>query len=657
MISTNTRKRVLGVVLVLALVATYVLVSWRGAAKPDADEDVRIAVGPEPTIVDIQPSSAPPGGTIAVHFASELEPRGETMEVLAIIDGVEVSPLEVRGDEAVFRVPDLAHGTADLRISLAGLESASRPLPIESPNYTKIIRNVVGGLALVIFGLLTLSRAFRHRAGASLRRRVGGLTRSMRSSASFGAAIGGVTQTSTLAAALALPSAERRLLSFSSAVVLVLAAHVGAVAVGAVLPLAASREAPLVIAVGMILRLTATEKRGRSTAKIVTGVGLLLFGAHMLRSGFAPLAEQPSVLLGLRHLDVTSLAGLMLAASFGAFAAFVTQGPGVVFVLVLSVSQATSFLSLDQALAILVGTSVASALSTTLVSWPLGRTSRRIALAHGILALVTVVLMWLMLPWLPDLVTTLLGTNPDKIDRGKKLLHPNVGAHLAVGFISMQWLATLVVLPVVRRLSKKLRPAYARSATKELGPSVQPISAVLIEQKRVLEEMQLVLEGRGDGVAKLERHLDRARELADAHLAQASAGSTDTDTLVSILSVEQSLEQVRYTVERAARRGVRLEGEGGAFILKMHALLLAGLDDAATLVGGGGGPEIDDLRAREIQINATEAAFREHLRGQIEAGDDANSTNLLRLAELANGYETVGNQLYRLGLGLVPEDF
>ncbi|KIG18987.1 Sodium-dependent phosphate transporter [Enhygromyxa salina] len=628
--------------------------SWIEAEQPDAAADVRIPLGRKPRIVDVQPSSAPPGGTIVVHFVSEVESRED---VFGVVDGVKVTPLDVRGDEVVLRLPDVAHGTADLRISLDGRKSPPRPLPIEAPNYLKTLRNVVGGLALVLLGLLTLTRAFRHRAGATLRRRVGGLTRSIRRSASFGAALGGVTQTSTLAAALALPSAERRLLSFSSAVVLVLAAHVGAVVVGSVLPLAASREAPLVIAVGVILRLTATEQRGRSTAKIVTGVGLLLYGAHMLRSGFAPLAEQPSVLLELRHLDVGSFTGLLLAAAFGAFAAFVTQGPGVVFVLVLSVSQATSFLSIDQALAILVGTSLASALSTTLVSWPLGRTSRQIALAHAILAAVTVVVMWLMLPWLPELVATLLNSNPDKLDRGKKLLHPNVGIHLAVGFIVMQSVATLAVLPVVTRLSRLLRPAYARSATKEIGPSLQPISVVLIEQKRALEQMQAVLGGDPDAPAELERHLERARDLADAHLAKASAGSTDTDTLVSILSVAQSMEQVRYTVERAARRGVRLEGEGGRFIAELYGLLLAGLDDATTLIGGGGGPEIDDLRAREIQINATEAALREYLRAQIEAGDDANSANLLRLAELANGYETVGNQLYRLGLGLVPEDF
>ncbi|PRP96001.1 Na/Pi cotransporter family protein [Enhygromyxa salina] len=654
MISTKARKRALGFVLALLLVGVYALVSWIEAEQPDAAADVRIPMGAKPRIIDVQPSSAPPGGTVVVHFVSEIESREE---VLAIVDGVKVPPLDVRGDEVVFQVPDVAHGTADLRISLNGRKSPPRPLPIEAPNYLKSIRNVVGGLALVLLGLLTLSRAFRHRAGATLRRRVGGLTRSMRSSMTFGVAIGGVTQTSTLAAALALPSAERRLLSFSSAVTLVLAAHVGAVMIGSVLPLAASREAPLVIAVGVILRLTATDQRARSTAKIVTGVGLLLFGAHMLRSGFAPLAEQPSVLLDLRHLDVSSLTGLVLAATFGAFAAFVTQGPGVVFVLVLSVTQATSFLSVDQALAILVGTSVASALSTTLVSWPLGLTSRRIALAHGILALASVLVMWLMLPWLPELVATLLRSDPEEIDRGKKLLHPNVGLHLAVGFIVMQCVATLAVFPIVGRLSKLLRPAYSRSPTRELGPSLQPISVVLLEQKRALEQMKVVLEGEPDAPAVLERHLERARELADAHLAQASAGSTDTDTLVSILSVEQSLEQVRYTVERAARRGVRLEGEGGRFIHELHALLLAGLDDAVTLVGGGSGPEIDDLRAREIQINATEAALREFLRAQIEAGDVTDSTNLLRLAELANGYETVGNQLYRLGLGLVPEDF
>lgn len=657
MISVGPRKTWVGLVLALALVLGYFAVSWMGDREPEAGPSAEILAGPRPTIVDIHPPSVPPGGTVVVRFDSS-SAASEGAQVSGRIAGLELAALEVRGDEAVFRVPALAHGEAGLSVVVNGLESPPRPLSIEPLNYAKIMRNIVGGLALVVLGLLTLSRAFRHRAGATLRRRIGSLTRSMRSSLSFGAVIGGVTQTSTLAAALALPSAERHLLSFRSAVTLVLGAHLGAVAVGAVLPLAATREAPLVIAVGVILRLTASEKRGRSTAKLITGLGLLLYGAHTLRSGFAPLAEQPSWLLELRELDVGGPGGLLLTAVLGAAAAFVVQSPGVVFVVVLSVSQATSFLGVDQALAILVGTSAGSAMSTTLVSWPLGQTSRRVALVHGVLALATVVVMWLMIPWLPDVVAAVLGTDPTEIDRGKKILHPNVGLHLSVAFIAMQWLSTLLVLPAVAPLSRKLRPAHARIETRDIPASEIPIGTVVIGQKAALEGMQRALEGDKNAPAEVDAQLERTRSLADAHLGNTTRSSAATETLISILAVQQSLEQVRYTVARAARRGVRLDGEGGRFINELHAQLLAGFEDASTLLGGGGGPDIDELRRREIEINASEAAFREFLQAQIDASDDEDmSAKLLRMAELANGYETVGNQLYRLGLGLIPEEF
>jgi len=658
------KKTGLGLGLALLLVVVYLLVSWGGVSPKSAESGVQVSAGiAEPTIVDVHPDSAPPGGTVAVRFTYERHPSDEGDEdddISALIAGVVVEALEVRGHEAVFRVPELAHGTVDLRLRINGRVSASRSLPIEPLNSAKIFRNIVGGLAFVVLGLLTLSRAFRHRAGATLRRRVGTLTRSMRSSASFGAAIGAVSQTSTLAAALALPSAERRLLSFRSAVIVVVAAHLGAVAVGAVLPLAATRGAPLVIAVGVILRLTASEKRGRATAKLITGFGLLLHGAHMLRSGFAPLAEQPSWLLELRHLDVTTLSGLILAALIGALAAFVAQGPGLVFVVVLSVSQATSFLGMDQALAILAGTAVGSAMSSTLVSWPLGQISRRVAMSHLILAAVSVVLVWGMLPWLPDLVATVLGTDPTKMARGKKILHPNVGLHLAVAFVATQWCSALVLLPAVPWLSKKIRPSHAKRG----GPGASmrgplPIDAVLGVQRLGLEAMQQALEGDASAVVEIDGHLERARELADGHLGRLGEIKAGTDTLVAILAVQQSLEQVRYTAARAVRRGVRVDphSQGGRYVCALYELLIAGLDDAATLLAGGVGPDMDDLRTREIEINATEAGFRDFLRTEIEADDTLDSADMMRMAELANGYETVGNQLYRLGLSLVPDEF
>ena len=641
-------KTGLGLVLVLLLAIAYISTALQqDQGSSDDSELILEAVSSSPTIIDLHPRSVPPGGTLALRFESETQG-----EVRALLGSEELTPIEVYTNEAVFRVPEGIRGKAELSLRVGEAQSAPQLLDIEPLNKAKIARNVAGGLALVMLGLLSLSRAFRRRAGANLRRRVGTLTRSVRKSLTFGVALGGLSQTSTLAAALALPSAERHVLSFRSALIVILAAHVGAVVVGALLPLAATREALLIITAGVILRLTTSDSQGRAIAKMIIGLGLLLHGAHTLRTGLAPLAEQPSWLLELRHLEVMSPGGLLLTALLGGLLAFAAQSPGVAFVLVLSVCQATSFLSVEQGLAILAGTTLGAALSTTMISWPLGLLSRRIALAHGLLALLSLVLMWLMLPWLPDLLTIVLGTNPEELARGKKILRPNISLHLVVGFIAMQAAATALAMLATKTLSRKLNPTEARAAPREIDESTPPVKTALEQQHLALEAMEGILLGDPSAPSHVDAHLERVRRLSEEQL---ETGVTNPDTLIAILAVQQSLEQVRYTVTRAAERGLKIEGESGRCIENIHAHLLAGLDDAIALIDGSGSTDLEELRAREIRINATEADLRARLRR--ESADKPFSSEMLDLAELANGYESVGNQIYRLSLGLLPDDF
>jgi hypothetical protein len=75
----------------------------------------------------------------------------------------------------------------------------------------------------------------------------------------------------------------------------------------------------------------------------------------------------------------------------------------------------------------------------------------------------------------------------------------------------------------------------------------------------------------------------------------------------------------------------------------MHGLLSDGLGLVVAAIAGGAPLDLDGARAREIQMNALEARARAAL---LVAGGGTRKD--LGVLELADAYETAGNQLYRL---------
>ncbi len=119
------------------------------------------------------------------------------------------------------------------------------------------------------------------------------------------------------------------------------------------------------------------------------------------------------------------------------------------------------------------------------------------------------------------------------------------------------------------------------------------------------------------------------------------------------LQVQRSLETVRKQAEhltdsRMAASGGRdrvspLPAEDEATLRDMHGLLSDGLALVVAALAGGAPIDLDGARAREIQMNALEARARAAL---LVAGGGTRKD--LGVLELADAYETAGNQLYRL---------
>jgi len=81
-------------------------------------------------------------------------------------------------------------------------------------------------------------------------------------------------------------------------------------------------------------------------------------------------------------------------------------------------------------------------------------------------------------------------------------------------------------------------------------------------------------------------------------------------------------------------------------IVRMHGLLSQGLDALLASLDGRAAIDVEEARAREIEMNAQEARGRQALLVADHRGADTLAREL-GVLELVDAFESAGNQVYR----------
>ena len=210
----------------------------------------------------------------------------------------ELEVLHASDDELVVRVPErgLRGPRQAARRLRRGRETAASPTTCASSavNHRKLFREVLGGLALLFFGLRLMSRGSRQYTGH----------RSQGCSPASGGApprrwgwgwwSAASPSSPPPRPALVVGLIESHLLAVGPAVAVLLGAQLGAAVAPSVLGLVSTREGLLVVSIGRALaeRWPPTGA-ARRFGKIILGCGLLFFGLHLLRHGLRAAGLRP----------------------------------------------------------------------------------------------------------------------------------------------------------------------------------------------------------------------------------------------------------------------------------------------------------------------------------------------------------------------------
>ena len=165
------------------------------------------------------------------------------------------------------------------------------------------ILNVIGSVALLLWGVRMVRTGLTRAFGAALRRAIGACSRNRFTAFAGGVALTGVLQSSTATALLLASFAGRGLITLSIALAVMLGANVGTTLTAQILSFDLTWVSPLMIAAGVIAFLSSSSDKIRHLGRVAIGLGLMLLSLQLLEQAALPLRASPTFVAVLKGLQ------------------------------------------------------------------------------------------------------------------------------------------------------------------------------------------------------------------------------------------------------------------------------------------------------------------------------------------------------------------
>ncbi|MGC4090442.1 MAG: hypothetical protein QM756_21715 [Polyangiaceae bacterium] len=668
-------RLVLGWLLTVLFIGVYFVL-------PDGDEAIPFSFtpseAPEPStgprqveIVEVTPARPSPGRAVTITFVG----AEDDSKVHAFVGKVDMQVLARGRGALVARLPEnVGPGRAKLRLVSGSERSKPYALSLRAPNYQKPFRNLIGGFALLIFGIGVLARGAREAVGFASAHTIARLSGRGPSALGLGALLGAVAQSTTASAGILSGLVASNLLAVFPAAIAFLGAQFGAAATPLLTGLIDSREGLLAIALGVMWQALAQDRRSKALSRLVLGAGLMAFGLQTFRPGFEVLLQDPTLLEFLSKLRGHGLLNVAICAGLGAFLVAVLQGPAPVVVLVLLIAQTTAQWDLRTALSLLAGSGLGASVGA-LLTVSVSRRGRQLALLNLLLGAASTLVAVLTLDVWSHVADWIVPGVPHEVDWGRRGALPNLAPHLGVAFALSQIASACALMPAAAPLAKWLEKRLSPEQQAPLAKIGDPVGVarvalidVLSAQQRALAPVRELVSAGSRSSGRLAEHcLAEAHAALDELLAGAVPALPDDADGRAIARASFTSMQLQRGLEGLHRQAERLVDSliaasvsqasmpslgptDEAVLGEMHGLLGDGIASLLTLLRERDALDLDSVRSREIQMNALEARARNQLReGTREEGAVGSH---LRVLELVDAYESSGNQLYRLAEAL-----
>ena len=318
-----------------------------------------------------------------------------------------------------------------------------------------VLLDLMGGVALLLWGLHMVRSGIVRAFGSDLRRLLGVALRNRFTAFLAGAGVTALLQSSTATGLMVASFAANGLVALVPALAIMLGANVGTALIVQALSFNISAVAPVLFVIGLVSFRRGGQTRLRDLGRVAIGLGLMLLALHILLDTLAPAEQAPSVRVLLAAITNEPLLCILVAAAL----TWAAHSSVAVVLLVMSLAY-SHFVTAEAALALVLGANLGSAINPIVeVGAGKGAASRRVPIGNMVNRLVGTLVT---LPFLHPIAVALghLDPNPTRFVADFHVLFNFV---LALVFIApLDGLAWLLVrlLPDQQRAQDQAAPVH-----------------------------------------------------------------------------------------------------------------------------------------------------------------------------------------------------
>ncbi|MDD3501486.1 MAG: Na/Pi cotransporter family protein [Candidatus Cloacimonetes bacterium] len=350
------------------------------------------------------------------------------------------------------------------------------------------ILDMLGGLALFMFGMNTLSSNLQAAAGNKMKNILKKLTDTTLKGIFVGTAMTAIVQSSSVTTVMLLGLVNAGIMTLSQSVGVIMGTNIGTTITAQLIAFNVGHLAYLFVIIGVILVFYRKNKMMEKWSYIILGFGFLFVGLNLMSSAVAPLKESEAARLFLVNLTSSPISAILAGLVFTIIIQSSSAVIGIIIVLA-----STGLIDYAGAIYLTFGSNVGTTVTAWLASFSVNKASKRVSLIHSVFNIIGVAVFsfltyWKVFPLFVDMITP-----------GNAYEGVNIARHIANAHTLFNILTTLMLLPFAKYLAimaEKLIPGddsenFSLGETKHLNYHLVGSPEIAIEQA-ILEMREML---------------------------------------------------------------------------------------------------------------------------------------------------------------------
>ena len=329
----------------------------------------------------------------------------------------------------------------------------------------EVVFGLLGGLALFLYGMNSMSDALQKAAGEKMKRILEVLTKNPVMGALAGALVTAVLQSSSATTVMVIGLVSAGLMSLPQGISVIFGANIGTTMTAQLMAFKISDYIYPIIFIGFMVSFLSKREKVTEIGKVIFSFGLLFEGIEIMGSVMKPLASSPVFIDLMGKVSDIPVLGVVLGA---VMTLVVQSSSATIAVLQNFASQpaadgVTSVIGLSGAIPILLGDNIGTTITALLASIGQSKNAKRTAVAHSVFNITGSAVFLLVIPVFSKLVQYISpkGNEVDVISRQIANAHTTFNVTCTLIWLPLIPVMVKIVSAIVRGKEDEEVSAFA----------------------------------------------------------------------------------------------------------------------------------------------------------------------------------------------------